>query len=181
MKYYLVAVLDVDSYRNIEPLQKNLLRKYKLPKNHLTLHIPLETIDNPNIEKLDEIIIKMIKPYKKFKVELTGDVQYHDQSNKSLSLQIKNKGYIKKIHRSFNDMLKLHGFNIKEHVDSPLYIPISYNSSGKEIKRTEPVPSVLSPKFSLKFNYLKISKFELWRISNNKKETIIKTYDLRIY
>lgn len=181
MKYYLVAVLDVDSYKIIEPLQRNLLKKYKLPKNSITLHIPLETLENPNIDKLDEVVTKLIKPYKKFKIELTGDVHYHDPANKTISLKIENKGYIKKIHRCLNDMLKLHGFNIKESVDSPLYIPVSYNTNGKDIKKTESSPVQFHLRTVSKRNVVTISKIELWKISNSRKETIVKSYTLRNY
>lgn len=181
MKYYLVAVLDGDSFKNIEPLQRNLLRKYKLPKNSISLHIPLETIENPNIDKLDEVVLKLIKPYKKFKIELTGDIQYHDPSNKSISLKIENKGYIKKIHRSLNDILKLNGFTIKETIDSPLYIPVSSNTTGKDIKHVENIPNMIPLKNTCRRNILKVSKIELWKFSNGRKETVVKSYNLRTY
>ncbi|MPQ43404.1 hypothetical protein [Clostridium tarantellae] len=182
MKYYIVALFDLDSYKNIEPVQRNLLRRYKLPKNQLTLHIPLETVDNPNLEKLDEIILKMIKPYKKFKVELTGNISYGESFNRFVKLNIENKGYIKKIHRSLNDMLKLHGFNIKETVDSPLFIPICHiNNNFKDPKKNCLTPTTIPVKPTLRRNSLKICKIELWKLSNNRRETIVKSYELKNY
>lgn len=96
MKYYLVALFDEESCKSLESIQRGLLRKYKLPRNHISLHIPLETIDNPNLDKLDEVVLKLIKPYKKFKIELTGSAEFNESTNKALNLQIENKGYIKK-------------------------------------------------------------------------------------
>ncbi|MDU2231225.1 MAG: hypothetical protein E7E40_06895, partial [Clostridium perfringens] len=77
MKYYLVALFDEESCKSLESIQRGLLRKYKLPRNHISLHIPLETIDNPNLDKLDEVVLKLIKPYKKFKIELTGSAEFN--------------------------------------------------------------------------------------------------------
>lgn len=183
MKYYLVALFDEESSKSLESLQRSLLRKYKLPRNHISLHIPLETIDNPNLEKLDEVVLKLVKPYKKFKIELTGSVQFNENTNRALNLQIENKGYIKKLHRLFNDMLKLHGFNVREKVDSPLFIPIN-NANLRDYhnkKNNNAQPTVFNLRESSKKNILKISKIEIWRFQNSKREIPVKSYDLRNY
>ena len=181
MRYYLVATWDLDSSKSIELLQRNIHRKYKLSRNSTTFYIPLETLENPNIEKLDQVISKLIKPYKKFKIELTGDINYHDHLNKSASLKIENKGYIKKLHRSFNDMLKLNGFSIKENIESPLFIPISTSAIGKGIKKTESINQFLPLKTASKRNVVKISNIEIWKSTTNKKDTIVKIYNLPSY
>lgn len=181
MRYYLVATLDFDSSKSIEFLQRNIQRKYKLSRNAPTLHIPLETLEDPNIEKLDEIVSKIIKPYKKFKIELTGDINCHDYLNKSISIRIENKGYIKKLHRALNDMLKLNGFSIKENNDSPLFMPVSFNSIGKGIKKTESVHQFLPLRTASKRNVAKISNIEIWKSTNNKKDNVVKIYNLRTY
>ncbi|EGT5619004.1 hypothetical protein P3F01_09310 [Clostridium perfringens] len=181
MKYYLVALFDEESCKSLESLQRGLLRKYKLPRNHISLHIPLETIDNPNLDKLDEVVLKLIKPYKKFKIELTGSAEFNESTNKALNLQIENKGYIKKIHRLFNDMLKLHGFNVRERVDSPLYIPINTPNFKENHKKNNTQPTIFNLRESSQKNILKISKIELWRFQNNKREIPVKSYDLRNY
>ncbi len=181
MRYYLVATLDFDSTKSIEFLQRNIQRKYKISRSYSTFHIPLETLEDPNIEKLDEVVKRLIKPYKKFKIELTGDLNYHDYLNKSASLRIENKGYIKKLHRSLNDMLKLHGFSIKESIDSPLFMPLSFNSVGKAIKKTESINQLLPLRTASKRNVVKISNIEIWKSTNNKKDSIVKIYNLPSY
>ena len=181
MRHYLVATLDFDSTKSIEFLQRNIQRKYKISRTSSTFYIPLETLEDPNVEKLDNILKKLIKPYKKFKIELTGDLNYHDYLNKSASLRIENKGYIKKLHRSLNDMLKLHGFSIRENIDSPLFMPLSFNSLGKPIKKSEPINQFLPLRTASKRNVVKVSNIELWKSTHNKKDNIIKTYTLPSY
>ena len=63
MKYYLVALFDDESYKNLNPVQRNLSKKFKANRNSPIPYIPLEIVENPNIEKLNEIVDKIIKPY----------------------------------------------------------------------------------------------------------------------
>ncbi len=68
MKYYLVALVDDKSVDDIISIQKFLNKKYKLYKNISNLYIPLGSVSNTELDKLDEIISKILSPYKKFKV-----------------------------------------------------------------------------------------------------------------
>ena len=68
MKYYLVALFDDESYKNLSPIQKNLSKRYKANRNSPIPYIPLEVLENPNIDKLNLVIDKVLKPYKFFKV-----------------------------------------------------------------------------------------------------------------
>ena len=74
MKYYVVAVFDEDSYKNFSYTQKNLSKRFRGNRNSPTPYIPLEAIENPNLEKLELVIEKLIKPYKLFKVRLTNEI-----------------------------------------------------------------------------------------------------------
>lgn len=178
MKYYLVALFDDESYRIIDPIKKNILKKYRLPRYQLSSHITLKTIDTPDVEKLDEVLAKIFKPYKKFKVELTGDIFSYENNSKNINLKIENKGYINKIHRSLNDILKLHGFNAK---DDRKYLSIALstaNFTGRDYKKD--YSASLIHKGNHECETLKIDRIELWKISS-KKETIVKSYDFRTY
>ena len=112
MKYYLVALFDDVSYKNLSPIQRSLSKKYRANRNSPIPYIPLEVIENPNIDKLNTIMDKILKPYKNFKVELSSTVTLCD-SNKTLNLKIEKIGYIKKLDRLIGDNLKMHGFNVK--------------------------------------------------------------------
>ena len=53
MKYYLVALFDDVSYKNLSPIQRSLSKKYRSNRNSPIPYIPLEVIENPNIDKLN--------------------------------------------------------------------------------------------------------------------------------
>ena len=72
MKYYLVALFDTESYSAMEKIQKSICQKYKIYKNVPMLHITLETIEDPDMDKLSRVITDILKPYKTFKVETNG-------------------------------------------------------------------------------------------------------------
>ena len=79
MKYYIVALFNKESYETIFPIQKNISKKFKGYRNSPIPHITLSILENPNIEKLTPVIEKIIKPYKKFKIELNSDVSISEQ------------------------------------------------------------------------------------------------------
>lgn len=182
MKYYLVALFDSDSNKAIESVQKNIYRKYKIHKSHPTLHIPLEVVDNVEFDELNKIIEKTIKPYKKFKIEVTNNL-YYDNNHKCMSIKIENKGYIKKISRCLNDMFKLHGFSIRENsAQKTLYISLAnLNYAPKELKNSDQSVQLNTIKGCTVGNTLKIDRIELWRSSYNKRENLIKSYVLKSF
>ncbi len=173
MKYYLVALFDDVSYKNLSPIQRSLSKKYRANRNSPIPYIPLEVIENPNIDKLNTVIDKILKPYKNFKVELSSTVTLCD-SNKTLNLKIEKIGYIKKLDRLINDNLKLYGFNVKsDNTDLHLSLAnINYiNRDNKKLDtEIEYKPSIST---------LKVNRLELWKISNNRRETLIQTYPLK--
>ncbi len=175
MKYYLVALFDDESYKNLNPIQKNLSKKFRANRNSPTPYIPLEVIENPNIDKLDIVIDKIIKPYKIFKVQLLKEVSI-SETNKTLNMKIQDVGYIKRINRLMNDTLRLHGFNVHEtSVEPSMHISLAnLNFIPKDMKKLDGEVN-----FKAKCDTLKVNRIELWKISNNKRETLIKSYPLK--
>ena len=173
MKYYLVALFDDVSYKNLSPIQRSLSKKYRANRNSPIPYIPLEVIENPNIDKLNTVIDKILKPYKNFKVELSSTVTLCD-SNKTLNLKIEKIGYIKKLDRLIGDNLKMYGFNVKND-NSDLHLSLAnINYINRDNKKfdteIEYKPSILT---------LIVNRLELWKISNNRRETLIQTYPLK--
>ena len=173
MKYYLVALFDDVSYKNLSPIQRSLSKKYRANRNSPIPYIPLEVIENPNIDKLNTVIDNILKPYKNFKVELSSTVTLCD-SNKTLNLKIEKIGYIKKLDRLIGDNLKMYGFNVKND-NSDLHLSLAnINYINRDNKKfdteIEYKPSILT---------LKVNRLELWKISNNRRETLIQTYPLK--
>lgn len=175
MKYYLVALFDDESYKNLNPIQKNLSRRFRANRNSPTPYIPLEVIENPNIDKLDVVVDKIIKPYKNFKVQLSPEISV-SETNKTLNMKIQETGYIKRINRLMNDTLRLHGFNVQETSGDPsMHISLAnLNFIPKDMKRIDG-----EIKFKSKCDTLKVDRIELWKFSNNKRETLIKSYPLK--
>ena len=175
MKYYLVALFDDESYKNLNPIQRNLSKKFRANRNSPTPYIPLEVVENPNIEKLDLVVDKIIKPYKNFKVQLSNEVNISENS-KTLNVKIQDIGYIRRLNRLINDTLKLHGFNVQEYNnENPIHISLAnLNFIPKDMKK-------LDSEITFKSNIetLKIDRIELWKFSNNKREILIKSYPLK--
>ncbi len=173
MKYYLVALFDDVSYKNLSPIQKSLSKKYKANRNSPIPYIPLEVIENPNLDKLNIVIDKILKPYKNFKIELSSTVIVCN-SNKTLNLKIENIGYIKKLDRLIGDNLKMYGFNLKDN-NNDLHLSLAnINYINKDNKKVD-----MEIEYKPNISTLKVNRLELWKISNNRRETLIQTYPLK--
>lgn len=175
MKYYLVALFDDESYKNLSPVQRNLSKRFRATRNSPIPYIPLEVVENPNMDKLNSVIDKIIKPYKHFKVELSKKVSISD-SNKTINVKVEDIGYIKRLNRLFSDNLALHGFNVKNiNSTEDLYLSIAnVNYINKDNKKND-----TDLEFKSKLSTLKVNRLELWKISNNRRETLIQTYPLK--
>ncbi|MEG1004482.1 MAG: hypothetical protein RSD13_05340 [Clostridium sp.] len=179
MKYYIVALFDDSSYEIINPIQKNVSKRFKGNRNSPAPYIALEVLDNPNVEKLNVIIEKVLKPYKKFKVELSEDLSLCED-NKTINLKINERGYIKKIDRALKDTLKLHGFNIRENSLDNISISLAnLNYIPKDKKKPNETQNSLN--FKLENTTLKIDKFQLWKVPNNKREFRLKDFELKTF
>jgi 2'-5' RNA ligase len=180
MKYYLVALFDAESYTAMEGIQKNICQKYKLYKNIPTLHITLEVIEDPDMDKLTKIINDILKPYKKFKVETNGLVCF-DPTYKSINLKIENKGYIIRLARTINDTLKLHGFNVRENINNlDLHVSLATtNYAVKEWTSKEYVAASSTSKQNGLSKLVRVNRIELWKSVTNKKDMLVKAFPLR--
>lgn len=180
MKYYLVALFDDESYKEIEEIQRNLCKKYRLYKNLPMLHITLEIIGEPNLEKLNTIVSDIVKPYKKFRVEINGVICF-DPPHKSVNLKVESKGYIMKLARILNNTLKLHGFEVRENMDNwDLHVSLANtNFAVREWSSSEYIAACDTSKKQGFYKLAKIDRIELWKPINNKKNMVVKSFPLR--
>jgi len=180
MKYYLVALFDKNSYSYIEEIQRTICKKYKIYKNTPMMHITLEVIGDPNMEKLNNIISDMLRPYKKFKVEINGAICF-DPPYKSVNLKIENKGYIIRLARQINDTLKLHGFEVRDNIDNwDLHVALANtNYAMREWSSKEYVAACESTKKEKVHRMAKIDRIELWKPINSKREMVVKSFLLK--
>lgn len=180
MKYYLVALFDKDSNLNLERMQRNICRKYKLYKSVRIPHIIIETLEDPNIDKFHKVVSDILKPYKKFKVEVNSDLTFNS-SLKMVNIKVENKGYIIRIARQIDETLKLYKFNVRENTgDYDLYIPVAKANFGiREWNAKEYVAACESVKRSELNDTIKISKMELWKAVSNRRDMVVSTFELR--
>ncbi|WP_300382735.1 hypothetical protein [Clostridium sp.] len=175
MKYYLVAVFDEQSYKNLNPIQKNLSKRFRANRNSPTPYVLLDIVENPAIDKLEPVVEKIVNPYKLFKVQLTNEV-YFSENNKNLNIKISDVGYIKRMSRLFTDTLQLHGFNVLDsNLETSMNLSIAnINYVPKDIKKSEGEIT-----YNCTCETLKVDRIEIWKFANNKKEVVIKSYPLK--
>ena len=180
MKYYLVALFDKDSYEVIEKMQKSLCQSYKLYRNIPVLHITLEVLDDPDINRLTEVLNDILKHYKKFKVEISGVICF-DPPFKSVNLKIENKGYIFKLIKSINSNLAAKGFKVRENIqDWDIHVSLANtNYAIREWTNNEYNMACETTKEEGFYRLARIDKVELWKPINNKREMLIKSFPLR--
>lgn len=182
MKYFLVALFDDESNSIIQNIQRDICRKYKLYKNAPNVHIPISTIVNPDVEKLDAIISKIINPYKNFKVDINNSITLNENFSQ-VNLKVESKGYIFRLARSVTDTLDLHGFNVEKN-EGTIELRIFMANANHIVKKLHNAGSLCIDANLNKddfFKYAKISRLELWKQVSNKKEMVVKTYTLRTY
>lgn len=182
MRYYLVALFDKEDYIKLEGIQKNMSRKYKIYKNLPMLHLTIEVLDNPNINKLEEVIKKILKPYKKFKIKINGAICF-EPPYKSVNLKVESKGYIIRLVREINEMLKLYGFKVRENIDNwDLHISVAnVNFSNREWSYKEYSTACNNLTKDNIQDTVIVDRFELWKPINNKKDMVVKAFPLREY
>ncbi|MGL5649817.1 MAG: hypothetical protein ACRDDY_18440 [Clostridium sp.] len=178
MKYYIVALLDDESNEFILSTQRTLSKKFRANKNLPKPYVALEILDNPNMDKLNELVHKVLSPYKKFKVELTNEI-FVSEECKTLNLKLDNRGYIKKIFITLNDTLKMHGFSVKDINTTVLSLSLAnFNYYPRDIKRKLGDNKNL---LDLEQTTLKISEFQIWKMPHNKHELKLKDFELKVF
>lgn len=179
MKYYVVALFDEDTYQIIAPIQRNMSKKFRANRNSPAPYIPLAIIDNPNLDKLNPILNKIISPYKSFRID-ANDLVYLSETTKTVNLKLDNKGYIKRLSRSICDTLSLHGFSIKTLGENFIslanlgYIPKDYKKQDVKLN----FPDIYCDSNIVK---LRIKSIEIWKLPTVKKNTPIQSYPLKSF
>lgn len=180
MNYYLVALLDEDSYAEIESLQKNISKKYRIYKELPKLHITMEVIKDPDVEMLCKTVSDIIAKYKKFKAEVNGTVCFQPPY-KSVNLLVEKKGYIGRLSRVINEKLRNQGFLVRDNEeDWDLHISLANTNFARREWSNEEYS--IACERSIKEGYhkmIRIEKIEIWKPVNVKKDMIIKSFELK--
>lgn len=180
MRYYLVGLFDENSYLEMEKIQKSICEKYKIYRDIPKLHVTLEVVDDPDFDKLDVIMVDILKHFRKFRVETNGVICF-DPPYKSVNLKVEEKGYIARLVRKINETLRNNGFRVRPNIDGwDLHVSLANtNFSVKEWSSREYMNACNTAKKDGFYNLSKIDRVELWKPINNKKDMVVRTYTLR--
>ncbi|GAA0120946.1 MULTISPECIES: 2'-5' RNA ligase family protein [Clostridium] len=183
MTYYLVAVLDDSSYNCIERIQKEICYNYKLfdKKDKLPkLHITIETIDDPDLDKLIKLLSDILKGYSSFKVKSDGVICF-DPPFKSVNLKIQDCDKALKLSKDINYILKKEKFKVREDIkDYALHISLANSYfSNKQWSDFEYASACNFAKENNNENFIiTINELQLWKPVNNEREMIIYKFPL---
>lgn len=172
MKYYLVAVLSKEDNRELELLQRNLIRKSKSRKAPY-MAVIMDSIEDPDLEQLKKLLTEKLTPFRYFHVEMKGNY-YNSVVDKVTGLPVVNFGYIKMLQRHLNDYMGLSGFKVKEKEDESDFV--FSMSSDRLPKNLENIPLFEEENNTRKFM---VQKVELWKTMNSKKDSIVFSFNLK--
>ncbi|WBW97705.1 2'-5' RNA ligase family protein [Oceanirhabdus sp. W0125-5] len=179
MKYYLVGILDSESYSQIEEIQKKISAKYDLYQDLPILHMTLEVIDNPQIDKLISALDEIISGKSPFIIEVNGAICF-EPPFKSVNLLINKDLKVMEFIKHINNQLKLRGFSVRDDINAwDLHISLANNNfSTRKWSQAEYV-SACTLVQSLNFKKsLIIESIELWKPINDKNEMVLKSFSL---
>ncbi|WP_461207011.1 hypothetical protein [Clostridium sp. DL1XJH146] len=181
MKYQLVALFDEQSNEFLNTVQRDLCKKYKVYKIKNNFCLPVKSLSNPDVEKLTKILEETISPYKKFKIQISKDFCLNNNS-KVVSIIVNDSGYIKKISRKLDQVLCSNGFNVYKENETPnISLATSNYNIRKELYNKPNKLLNYNTKWEEFLAFARINRLELRRISNNKKQVVIQTFNLRSY
>lgn len=173
MKYYLVAVLSREDNKQLETLQRNLTKKSKNKKAPY-MAVVMDSVEDPDLNKLENLLREQLTPFRYFHVEMLGKY-INSQEEKVTGLPVVNFGYIKMLQRHLNEYMQLAGFKVKERNDESDFI---FSMSSDKLPK---VLEQVSPLFEEEDNKNKfmVEKIELWKTMNSKKDSIVLSFPLK--
>ena len=176
MKYYIVALFDKDSYTNLSPVQRKYSKKFRGNRNSPLPYLTLNVVETSTIDKIVPIVEKVLQPYKKFKIEYDNNNASIYDPLKSIAVNVKDRGYIKKIYTKLEDMFELNGIPSILPSKENLNLSLANLSQPKDRKNT--IDSVAEEEI---ISTLKVDRIEIWKLNPGKKETCMKTFELKSF
>jgi hypothetical protein len=180
--YYLVAILDSESYTKLELIQRDICTKYNLfaPYEKLpTLHITLETMDGPDLSLLDKSIREVLENYSSFETACNGVICF-EPPFKSVNLSILQGGVIESLSHDLNSYLKEKGFKVRDNLSHyKLHVSLANSFfSKKNWTDLEYEDACLFAQISSCNIKIKINELQLWKPINDEKDMVVYTYFL---
>lgn len=181
MNYYLVALLDKDSYNCFEKIQKSLSLKYDLYDELPVLHITMEVIQDPqDLDKLRKTIRDILTNYNEFYLYVNGTSCFK-APYKSVNLKVENDKIFKELIYKINHLLKNEGFKVRDNIDNwDLHISLANSNFSKRQWTDEEFTEACSllSKGNI-FRKIHISAIQLWCPVNDKTKMVVESYHLK--
>lgn len=179
MLYYLVGLLDINSYKYVEQIQKNLSDKFNLYTDLPVLHITLEVIENPDIKRLIFLLDDILKNYIKFNIYINGVICF-DPPYKSVNLEVEKDIHINNLIKKINSTLKAEEFKVRENIDDwNLHISLANSYfSHRDWSSEEFHDACLLTKEKNFTRKVEISQIQLWKPINDKNSMVVKSFNL---
>ena len=175
MRYYLVVVLDKDSNKRLDYIQRPLHKKGKNFKKSPYMAIPIDVVEDPDLTNLETTLRALLKPFRYFHVDITG--KYVNLADEKITgLPVTNFGYIKKIQRHLNEYMRLNNFKVTEEREGEqdFIISMSQDRIPKELENS----ANLFDQGENRKAFL-VDRLELWKSLNAKKESIVFSINLK--
>lgn len=180
MLYYLVALFDKVSYAIIKPLQESISNEYKLYENLPMLHITLAVIEDPDMDKLNEVVKNTLKSYKKFEVHLNGLIKF-GEPYRSVNLKVdEESGVIKKLSRELYENLSKEGFKLTSNPDTwQLHVSLANPYFAQRVWGEDEFESAYTKLQDYNFDReLLIDEIQFWRPINDESKMVVFSYPL---
>lgn len=175
MKYFLVAVLNRESTKDLEYIQRPLVKKGRNSKKPPYMAIPIDTIEDPDKDKLNVFLEELLKPFRYFHVDITGKY-INVQDEKLTGLPVTNFGYIKKIQRHLNEYMELSGYKVSQEKsdDKDFIFSMSVDRLPKDLENTKNLFDTPDNK-----KMFLVDRIELWKTMNAKKDSVVFSIPLK--
>ncbi|SHH35423.1 AKAP7 2'5' RNA ligase-like domain-containing protein [Clostridium grantii DSM 8605] len=174
MNYYLVALIDENSYIKIQSLQKQLSDEYDLYDKLPMLHMTLEVIEDAELEKLIPSLHNIFKDTKKMKIKIKNGICF-EPPFKSVNLKVENDENIKEFVYDVNHCLKSYNFKVRENVDDwDLHISLANTVFSKKEWLKNEFESACKYIMNLSYDIVpEITEIQLWKPINDDDEMVL--------
>lgn len=174
MRYYLVAALGRDDNKRLERFQRPLTRKGKNRKAPY-IGIPMDTIEDPDLKKLEVQLKELLSPYRYFHVQVQGPY-FNTPKFKVSGLTVTNFGYIRKLQRHLDEFLELSGFKVGG--EAPEEEPFILSLSADRLPQNFDVNQGVFEEGQAT-GIFRVERIEVWKTLNAKRDSIALSIPLR--
>lgn len=174
MQYYLVALFDEKTYKKIEFWQKQIADKYNLYENLPKLHMTLEVIDEPELDKLIPSLGNILNNHSSLNLKINKGICF-EPPFKSVNLKVEKSQELEDLVYDINLTLKSYNFKVREDIDAwDLHISLANIYFSKREWDDKEFESACEYIMDMEFDITpKIVEIQLWKPINDSNEMVL--------